>query len=411
MWWNAAARQTYAELDRGKKIVVRALPGRTRTEFVEAIIAGLDASAVVVRERGDAANLSDRVVNAVNTAGGVTVVVPDFSRLIRETWGRGAHGSLTHVCVNHEVSAFVGALLMVVPGEPLSRPPFPGSPLTDRCDVLTALPMPTEGDVRAAVAAWGIVESEVDDCASALGSLIAVASSDELKKWADARTKERLAIRAIAELSPTAGHARLLRLMSATRGRLPYHSDDDELTGVVHRINEDIVASDALRRLGAEEWLLGHDQGWPRNWISSVRRFCCRVAGRGVAYWVDRYLPDEFDRLVDFLGAVAPRLPPTELRLLSGKNLNDTQLAILRQRAVQWSAHGLSVRWRRMAAADIQAIHRRQLFGKNHIDGFTLPPIDRVLCITGAGNEADSYSPAVQRQVVEDAWDQASVWI
>ena len=128
-------------------------------------------------------------------------------------------------------------------------------------------------------------------------------------------------------------------------------------------------------------------------------------------YWVDRYLPDQFDRLMDFLGAVAQRVRRLELRLLSGKELSQAQIATLRQRGQQWTASGFRVKWRRMERRDIGPLHRRQLVGPHHADGFTLPPVDRVLCLEDAGNEADSYSPCVQCQVIEDAWDRAHAWV
>src|SRR5690606_20701963 len=105
------------------------------------------------------------------------------------------------------------------------------------------------------------------------------------------------------------------------------------------------------------------------------------------------------------------RVRRLELRLLSGKELSQAQIATLRQRGQQWTASGFRVKWRRMERRDIGPLHRRQLVGPHHADGFTLPPVDRVLCLEDAGNEADSYSPCVQCQVIEDAWDRAHAWV
>jgi hypothetical protein len=227
-----------------------------------------------------------------------------------------------------------------------------------------------------------------------------------------------LTVRLASELS-----AEDTQLLSSVRTRVqagkPYAYTDPlrQLFPVVYEEPGTGLARIPSLLLASDLTNMGVGSPWPTNLPASARRFAARASGAAEVYWVDKYLGTPPHLLRQFIDAAEPYLvTPTEVRLLTSENAfgmsGPGPLVAEVQNAVQrWRSRGISVQLRVMPPSDQVRLHERQLSFQRRVDGYVLPPFDRVVCKAAPGNASDRYMPVVDVAFVLNAWARANVLV
>lgn len=213
---------------------------------------------------------------------------------------------------------------------------------------------------------------------------------------------------------PPEVHRRLQRILQQ-QGSSWRPDLDPELVPLVWRDDDDMARVTPPFESTIANCLLGE---WPsRNPVASGQRFRSRLANEAVAYWIDPYLGViDTSAFAAMLSAAFAALPAEgELRLIARRNPSrDEHLdatALGRRVAAELGRHSWfnRLKWRLFDGRTGRA-HDRHLLLSTRLEGFSLPPADRVVGSTAISNECDSQLAGVASLLddVQDIWERSS---
>jgi hypothetical protein len=221
-------------------------------------------------------------------------------------------------------------------------------------------------------------------------------------------------LRAVSFMTPAAA-ARVVALARKAERGLASVADDHEIGPIAYLRDGRTLIGSAFVKDGLVELVAGGSPNWPSAISAAARRFQARIHDRPESLWFDRYLGVGITALQQFLATVANLGYVGRLHLLSSQkgiaSISPTEKAAFETAAQGWIRKGMVVDWRLISPADWAPLHDRQLVSMGRIDGYSLPPADRVVCATPAGNEVDRYLPLAPVSLLNDAWRNAASYI
>ena len=400
----------------GEKICVQGVHCSGKTTLLEQvrseILALPDVAVVLIGPDSNLAEVDARlstVASSVDNTGHAVVLLDNFDRILHQRDdGLRIEARIHSHCINASYARSVGLLLTTTPRARLAAVGTRGSPLDAALTVTRPVPgfneyvLPEDREARAAFEKNAFFKASLD-------------------AFARQAPREALALLAVRLASDLSEHD--CQLLESVRTRLQqgkqytYTDPLRQLFPVVYeepgtglaKIPSLVLASDLVN--------MGIGSPWPTDINASARRFAARAGGAAEVYWVDKYLGRPPRLLHRFIDAAAPYLALcTKLRLLTSQHAfegsSSSPLAQEVQGAVPgWNKRELSVQLRVMPPPDEVRLHERQLSFQRRLDGYVLPPFDRVVCKAAVGNASDRYMRGADVAFVLNSWARADVLV
>lgn len=404
----------------GRKVLVRTLPRAGRTSLLHAVairyrsVAGFPP---IHLGSGDGLSAGECVAElraSVSAHGTAAVLLDDWEEFLKKgSW----QPRLNAVCVDGPNATAIGVLLTTRAPSRSSLRVGPESPLVDAVNEVRGLPpLSLEHSVRTLVDA-GIPEEEATRIADVVGchpEMILGAISGDLEGAA------RESALQIAAALGADGTSRLVELSRRPGLTLPLEAADERLVPAVHRVGDRVSVARGLLEGGLLDMLAASGSSWPEVPEASARRLAARLLAGAEPIWFDRYLVgaipellDMLDRVVRFCqGSTKMQGSTKTLRLLSGpaRGAEREHLEVLRARIDGWQREGVSVFWHSVDARDIADLHARQVIYSDRVDGYSMPPADRIVGRVPPGNENDAYLSKAPAPRVRQAWERSTCW-
>ncbi|HEY2042657.1 MAG TPA: hypothetical protein VGH11_08275 [Jatrophihabitans sp.] len=399
----------------GQKILVRALPKSGRSTLLEAIsrryaeISGHD-SVVVRYGDGQAPEMVvKQVEDRVAAASSAALLIDDWGNFLRSAPKESWQPRLNNLCVDGPFARTIGVLMTASAAENLSRTAACGSPLVDAVHEVRGMPVPEASFVIEELEHRGLHRDSAQSLVEHFGG------HRDLLRAAEEGDPEAQIRRSVLQVAAKVGHdgaARILDLGRKAGLHLARQSIDEFLVPAVYAPEAGRTALlPSLLDGGLVKLLPGAGDSWPSKQELSADRLLTRFMSGEDAFWFDRYLYSALPELLDVLRAVAASaFAEMTLRLLSGPPTAGFRPEPVVAAFERFRADGLIVYWHQVAYGDIHPMHDRQLLFRSSIDGYHLPPADRIVGRVAPGNENDAYLARAPLGRMESAWRRSSCW-
>ena len=351
----------------------------------------------------------------VDEHGVAAILVDDVGLLLRSTMGPSVQARLTAVAVDGRRARDIGVLLAASYTDALSRTGLRGSPIADAANRYLSMPLLTGVEVTDALVSDGETPTAaaalVERCGAHLALIDQLRTAGETLSDADI---SQTMLQAVAGLH-AGGANRVLDLARRDRA-LPTTITDSELSPLVWQASTDRTRlCPALIHAGMADLVPGGRPSWPSEPAASALRFRARTYGAPEALWFDRYFGSGLAEFMGFIDRIAQTSGAFQLRLLGSHDGLVGLPTHLQERFCErlrsWSARGLQVSWRLVQDEDFAALHDRQIVFPQRLDGYHLPPCDRITGRHAVGNENDAYLPRAPVATLMEAWHRATPFL
>lgn len=415
---RALAEEITDHLLDGDVVVLLGQPSSGRTSVVQ-LVRELASAVCWVSQTIDpeieseeaVASVAAAVAEAENSGLGI-IVVDDLGKLLRTAAGGSLQSRLTAAAVDGPRARDIGVLLTATYADALSRTGLRGSPVADAAQRYVAMPLLSGDEVVSTLVAAGETSDKAASLVETYGSHLLLIELARRYGGSLGEVQVREAtLGAVAGLH-AGGASRVLDLARRQERGLPTAAIDAELPPLVWKSETGRSRlSLALVAGGIADLLPGSVATWPSDPATSVLRFRARTYGAREALWFDRYFGSGLIDFIHFIDRLAQMSGPLQLDLLGSNNgidgLPERIKARFRERMHSWRSRGLCIEWRLIDGRDYADFHDRQLVFPHRIDGYHLPPCDRITGRTAVGNENDAYLPRAPVAAITTAWQRA----
>lgn len=355
----------------------------------------------------------DQAERAAEEHGVAVILVDDVGLLLRSAAGPGIQARLTAATVDGKRARDIGVLLVASHADALSRTGLRGSPIADAANRYLAMPLLTGVEITSALVSAGESLPQAAALVALCGAHLPLIdqSRASAQRASDADIAQAM-LKAVAGLH-AGGANRVLDLARRPDRALPTLLTDSELPPLVWQVAADRTQlCPVLVTAGMADLVPGGRQTWPSDPAASALRFRARTYGAPEALWCDRYFGSGIAEFIRFIDRLAQMGGTFRLSLL-GSNEGVVGLPThlrerLRERFRSWSARGLEISWRIVRAEDFADLHDRQIIFPHRLDGYHLPPCDRITGRVPVGNENDAYLPRAPVTKLLEAWSRAT---